>query len=309
MKKIVLVALILLFTVFAVVYNQYNEEIKVANQRVLEGSKVIVTEKGKIEYAVEGEGTPVLLIHGAGGGYDQGLLIGKQVLGDGYKFISVSRFGYLRSPFVNDSTVENQAALYASLLDYLGIDKVIVFAVSAGGPSGLQFAHDYPDRSRALILMSAVSMYMGDEIPLSTKVVNTIQKTDFSYWLVLKVFRTQFLELIGISKETYTALGPVEKKFADDMLAYMHPMSQRFPGNIHEAKIVPLSGEAMSKLTVPTIILHAKDDYLVPFQHGEFYHSNIEHSELVAFDSGGHGMISKLHDMVGQVDDFLARNP
>jgi len=52
---------------------------------------------------------------------------------------------------------------------------------------------------------------MGDETSLSTKIVNSSQKSDFSYWLVLKMFRAQFLGLIGISQETYSALDPSNK--------------------------------------------------------------------------------------------------
>ena len=158
----------------------------------------------------------------------------------------------------------------------------------------LQFAHDYPDRSRALILVSAVSMFMGDEIPLSIRIVNSIQKSDFAYWLVLKMFRTQFLELIGISKETYAALDSNDKDFVDQMLEYMHPMSPRRPGNIHEARIRPMSGEAMRGISVPTMVLHAKHYILVPYEHALFYQKNIEHSQLGSFDRGGHGMASEL---------------
>ncbi len=307
-KNTLLVAVILLLILFSIVYSQYRRDISYAYQRVLDGSEILITKNGEIEYGVEGEGTPVLLIHGAGGGYDQGLLMGKAFLGDGFKFISVSRFGYLRSPFLTESTVENQAALYAALLDYLEINKVIILGVSAGGPSALQFAHDYPGRSSELILVSAVSMFMGDEIPLSTKIINNIQKSDFAYWLVLKVFRPQFLEMIGVPKETYSALSPEDKKFADEMLEFMHPMSPRRPGNIHEAKIRPLSGEAMGKISVPTIVLHAKDDILVPYEHAAFNHISIENSELISFDRGGHGMVAELKTVTKQIKEFLDNN-
>lgn len=234
--------------------------------------------------------------------------MGKTYLGEGYTFISVSRFGYLRSPFLPESTVENQAALYANLLDHLGINEVIILGVSAGGPSAIQFAHDYPDRSSALILVSAVSLFMGDEIPLSTKIINTIQKSDFAYWLVLKMFRFQFMEMIGISRETYSALSPEDKKFADEMLEFMHPMSPRRPGNIHEAKIRPLSDKAMGEISVPTMVIHAKDDILVGYEHAEFIHQNIKHSEIMSFDSGGHGLASELKTINKQIEDFLEKS-
>ncbi|SMP72158.1 alpha/beta fold hydrolase [Anoxynatronum buryatiense] len=310
MKRIMLmgtglVVLILLSLVLSVTI-QYAKEMDQAYQRVSEGSHILITENGEIEYGIKGEGTPVLLIHGAGGGYDQGLLMGQAFLGNDYQLVAVSRFGYLGSPLPEeDATVEQQAVLYADLLKYLNIEEVIVFGVSAGGPSAMQFAHDYPERTSALILASAVSQFMGDDIPLSTKVVNTIQKSDFAYWLVLKTFRTQFLGFIGIPPETYKALSPDEKQFADQMLEYMHPMSPRRPGNIHEGKIQPLSGEAMSGIQVPAIILHAKDDTLVGYEHAAFYHAHLANSQLVTFDSGGHGMASELKEIRNQINAFL----
>lgn len=305
MRKFWLVAVISLIVVFSVVYIQYRSDITDAQQRVLQGSKILVTNYGEIEYAVQGEGIPALLIHGAGGGYDQGLWMGKMSLGDGFKFISVSRFGYLRSPFLEESTVEKQAALYVALLDHLEIDKVIVLGGSAGGPSALQFAHDYSDRTIGLVLVSAVSMFMGDSIPLSTKVINTIQKSDFAYWLAIKLLRTQFLEMVGISKEAYGALSPEAKNLTDEMLEIMHPMSLRRLGNLHEANIIPLSGHTMSEISVPTIIFHAKDDILVGFEHAEFIHKNIKHAELVSFDSGGHGLVAESDIIIKRIKDFL----
>ncbi len=308
MKKVILLAVILLLVLFSVLYIQFRGEIAAAHQRVLEGSVVLSTEYGEIEYAVEGEGPAALLIHGAAGGYDQGMLIGKKALGDGFEFVSVSRFGYLRSPFMEESTVENQAAIYAALLDHLGIDQAVILGASAGGPSALQFAHDYPDRSRVLVLLSAVSKFMGEDIPLSTKVINTIQKSDFSYWLVLKLFRSEFSEMIGIPQDLYEELSPEDKQYADDMLDFMHPMSPRHPGNIHEAEIRPLSGEAMGTISVPTIILHARDDALVTFDHAEFVHKNVNNSELVTFESGGHALIAETVEITERITDFLTRN-
>ena len=56
MKKVILLSVILLLVLFSVFYIQFRGEIAAAHQRVLEGSLVLSTEYGEIEYAVEGEG-------------------------------------------------------------------------------------------------------------------------------------------------------------------------------------------------------------------------------------------------------------
>ncbi len=117
----------------ALTYPRYHREMQAAKVRLLSGSEILKTDHGTIEYAVQGEGTPVLTLHGAGGGYDQGLWLGKMALGDGYKFISVSRYGYLRTPIPTNASIKTQAALYKDLLDHLNIQKVIGGGGSAGG--------------------------------------------------------------------------------------------------------------------------------------------------------------------------------
>ena len=59
----------------------YRGEIAEIRRRAKAGGRTAQTKAGSIEYAVEGSGPPVLVIHGAGGGYDQGLLLGRSFPG------------------------------------------------------------------------------------------------------------------------------------------------------------------------------------------------------------------------------------
>jgi len=70
---------------------------------------MVATARGPIEYAVQGHGIPVLAVHGAGGGYDQGLLVAGNAFGEGYQVIAPSRFGYLRTPVPPDVSPAAQA--------------------------------------------------------------------------------------------------------------------------------------------------------------------------------------------------------
>jgi hypothetical protein len=59
--------------------------------------KIVETPLGGAEYARSGAGPALLLLHGAMGGYDQGLLLGRAAVGSAadFEFIALSRPGYL----------------------------------------------------------------------------------------------------------------------------------------------------------------------------------------------------------------------
>ena len=67
----------------------------------------------------------------------------------------------------------------------------------------------------------------------------------------------------------------------------MHPMSQRRRGSIHEFEIKPLDSASMKQISSPTLILHARDDALINYEHAEFTHRNITQSKLILFETTG----------------------
>jgi 2-hydroxy-6-oxonona-2,4-dienedioate hydrolase len=92
-------------------------------------------EGGDLEGGPEGGPPPVLLVHGAGGGFDMGELMAQVLLGEDDRWIAPSRFGYLGSGVPEGAGPALQAHAFAWLLDELEIDRVAVVALSAGGPS------------------------------------------------------------------------------------------------------------------------------------------------------------------------------
>lgn len=81
----------------------YHGDLQHARHRISSGSQIAQTSCGSIEYAVAGHGPPVLVVHGAGGGFDQGLDFGAPLVPLGFRVIAMSRFGYLRTPLPEDA--------------------------------------------------------------------------------------------------------------------------------------------------------------------------------------------------------------
>src|SRR5689334_16421824 len=98
------------------VAGRYREQMSEIKSRLAAGSMVADTALGPVEYATHGEGPAVLLAHGIGGGYDQSMLVTRLTDDRSLKIISVSRFGYLRSPLGRYRTPEEEADAYAALL-------------------------------------------------------------------------------------------------------------------------------------------------------------------------------------------------
>ena len=298
--------LALILITLLLIFPSYHKQMNEAKERIKSESRHLETKFGVMEYAISGQGKPVLLIHGAGGGFDQGLWLGRICLEGDYQLIAPSKFGYLNSHAPEEYSAKLQAEQYRILLDYLGIEKVSVIGVSAGGPSSMQFANDFPERVEKLILLSAVSMppHPDDKDPFFVKIIQTIQKSDFAYWFFTKAFKSPILSLIGIPANDYKKFSPEQKELATELLNMMHPMSVRHEGTIKDGLIIK-DFNLPESISAPTLIIHSKNDGLVSYNHAEYAYQRIEGSKLILYENGGHGAISELEDARNHINRFL----
>jgi MFS family permease len=117
--------------VFGLGYSGYVADLEQAHRRIAGGSQMAQTACGPIEYAEYGTGPAVLLVHGAGGGFDQVAEVGAEFASLGFRVITMSRFGYLRTPLPPNASPQAQADAHACLLDALGIEQAAIAGVSA----------------------------------------------------------------------------------------------------------------------------------------------------------------------------------
>ena len=274
-----------------VVWAVHGRDMRRAYERIQKGSKVIPSPFGDIEYAEGGAGQPVLVIHGSGGGFDQGELLAGAVLGENIRWIAPSRFGYLRSTFHPGATFDDQSHAYAFLLDHLGIDRAAVVTLSHGGPSALLFAALHPDRVSSLTLISAGVASSKDANQARANqqgnALTAIFQRDYRYWAVTTALRGRFLQLMGVSPSVIARLTPEQRALADKVIDFMNPVSRRAAGVTFDNRAA-MPNERIAAVRAPTLILHAKDDTLQLYRNAEFAAATIPGSRLVSFDHGGH---------------------
>ena len=280
-----------LIVVVVLVLAAYLWDMNRAYERIRGKSTVIPSPYGDIEYTEGGSGPDVLVIHGSGGGYDQGELLVRAVLGDQFHWITPSRFGYLRSTFHEGATFDDQAHAYAYLLDHLGVKKVAVVALSHGGPSALLFAVLHPERVSSLTLISCgvASSAAQDQAQANQKgeMLMTIFKYDPLYWAITKVFKGQLMELMGANDAVIASLTPEQLELVDKIIDYMNPVSPRSAGAAFDNKAT-MPNERIGAIRAPTLIFHATDDTLQLYHNAQFAASTIPGARLVSFQRGGH---------------------
>src|SRR5690242_7937224 len=175
-----------------VLYGSYRHQLGVERDRIAQGSELAQTACGPIEYASLGNGPAVLFVHGAGGGYDQMLDMGRTLADAGFRVIAPSRFGYLRTPLPADASPAAQADAHACLLDALKIERAAVIGISAGAPSSMQFALRHPRRCAALALLVPLAWAPPEERASAPRpspavwLVFPTLKSDFLFWLLTR---------------------------------------------------------------------------------------------------------------------------
>lgn len=274
-------------------------------RRLHEDSHLAHTARGQIEYATWGSGPAVLIVHGAGGGYDQGQMIA-YLLGEDFYNIAVSRFGYLRSPLPPDASPQAQADLFAALLDYLGLDEVIILAASAGGPAAVYFALRHADRCSAILLVSAITENYSVAYKDLPRGVKIILHSDFLTWLLLRLGRFYMAPFFGVRQDFWRKLNHQEKTWLKQYWFSLLPLSERWEGIVNELATLPnLPPLPLTELSVPTLIIHAVDDTTVPVSHAYHAAGSIPDAQLNLIPDGGHLLIGHQREAQERAITFL----
>jgi len=294
-------------------YLAYSRDMRATRDRLVAGSRVVQTRQGPLEYTAWGEGPPVLAVHGAGGGYDQGVLLARTFGGGEFRWIVPSRFGYLRTPRPADPSTAAQADAFAELLDTLGIERVALLAMSGGVPPSIQFASRHPERTSALVLLSSAPytpLTVADQkLPVPIWLYHALFSSDFPYWVLRKVARTRLESMFDVSPALRAALTPEERIMVSGMVDTFQPVTRRIDGIRNEgAAIDPRASYALSEIHSPALVVHAADDHINAFSVGAYTAAHIRSSQFLALETGGHLLLGHHAEVRAKAGAFLRQH-
>jgi pimeloyl-ACP methyl ester carboxylesterase len=310
LEGLMLAALLALAAASAILV-RYRRELKRARHATQQGSLIAETAAGRIEYTAQGAGPTLFSIHGAGGGFDQGLVNAAVLVGGGFRIIAPSRFGYLRTPVPQDPSPAAQADAHAALLSTLKVSKAVVLGVSAGARSALELAVRRPDLVAALILI-VPAVYASDnpvrvDETRGSKFVFGIVNVgaDFAWWAAQKAAPSMLMRFVGVPPQCFAETSRTERNRAANIVASIQPLSLRFPGinidsapNLHE---LPLEG-----IRAPTLIISARDDLFNTAPAAEYAARRIKGARLAIYDTGGHLLVGRADQARTEARAFLA---
>lgn len=243
-----------------------------------------------------GAGTPLLLIHGlmvTGAMYDPVL----PALSAHYNVIVPDLRGHGRSGALSEPySVEQLAYDLAQLLDDLQIDATHVLGYSQGGAVAQQFAHDYPQRVRGLVLACTYAYNM-----LSPR-----ERFEgmLAPWLV-RILGVRRLAGLAINAGGGRRMSPEIAEWFQEMMA-VNDTRHMVPAI--EAMKAFDSRPWLKEIACPTLVIAGAEDTAVPLPHAHMLAQGIPDAQLSIIEGAGHTLLWTDPDAVIQtIETFLAK--
>jgi pimeloyl-ACP methyl ester carboxylesterase len=286
----------------------FRSGMRSARARLAGQSRLVATASGPMEIAEAGTGPPVLVVHGAAGGFDMGLRVGRDVLGDDYRVLAPSRFGYLRTPMPANASHAAQADAFAALLDALDLPSAAVLAVSAGAQPATQLALRHPERVQALVLITP-ALYLPPEpgAPESGPpafVLDYLLASDFLAWTMVHLAPNFVVRVAGVPRSLDSQVTP---QFRKQLVDWFLPAGVRHIGLAHDMRTTtPVAPDLpIEQLRMPVMLVSAADDPYKTADVVRYSALRLPAAKVVIFESGGHVLLGQDDQVRREVQRFL----
>ena len=244
----------------------------------------------RMHYETQGNGSPLLMIHGGLGGGEGSASIKRhhsQRLSERHQVVLYDRRSAGQSETPEDGySLANYSEDAHQLLAHLGISQVHILGSSAGGPIAMKFALEHPEMTQSLLLVNTMSYYQETQRQVRKteleRVLSTIQNKENS---TLNLNTDQSITSSQQEISQNNALAKTIRSYLD---------------------IKDSLERRLEAISVPTLIMHGDQDDRIPLECGLQLHSSIVESEFVVVPNAGHGLLSNEPTVTGNlIVEFL----
>lgn len=263
--------------------------------------KTIVVDGKSINYHDDGDGPPVVLVHGSGPGVTAwaNWRLNIPVLAKRFRVISPDMFGFGYSDSVGRIT-DKQVWVdqLASILDELGLERVSMVGNSFGGGITLAFMIAHPDRVDRAVLMGPA----GLDFPI-TPALDRV----WGYEPSPEAMR-EALQYLAWDHSRLTD-DLVESRYQASIRPGAHePYAETFGGRDRQQNIAMLASDPddVKALEHEVLILHGKDDQVIPLETTVRLTELLPRADLHVFGECGHWVqIERMASFNRMVTEFF----
>jgi pimeloyl-ACP methyl ester carboxylesterase len=250
-------------------------------------SKFVALNGMQVHYRDEGEGFPIVLIHGTAASlhtwdaWTEELTKNHRVIR-----MDLPAFGLTGPNATRDYSIASYTKFLNDFLVHQQIDSFHLAGNSLGGNIAWNYALEHPKKVDKLILLDASGIPMGDSTPWIFKMAKTpVLNKGFLF------YTPRFLIEKNI-KEVYED----DTKITDELITRYHKMALR-EGNrqafVDRAKLDSNEDpqetfKKLARLQPPTLLIWGTKDLWIPKAHGILMHAQIPNSQLVILENSGH---------------------
>ena len=219
------------------------------------------------------------------------------LVNSGYRVIRYDYRGTGLSDWVTDQySLKDLANDAKSILDTLKIEKADLVGISLGGMVAQEFALNYPEYTKSLVcMMSSGNITDSSIAPISKKTVAALVKISLKYGLIKSEANTIKLHVAARTILKGTACYDVNvQQIAEQVLFNIRNRKGYNPqASKHQHEATYISGsrlEKLAKISIPTLVIHGKNDPFIPAEHSIKLAHTIPHAKLRIIDDMGHDL-------------------
>lgn len=209
---------------------------------------------------------------------------------------------YLRIPVTAPYSLNDMAADTVGVLDALNIQQAHIVGMSMGGMISQLVTGLYPERILSLTSIMSTSGERGKGVPslkVSRQMTRPVSKHRSALDNAVDTWQMIGSPAYPMTDKAVRALIKAETKRSTSPAGYMR--------QIAAIRTAPSRSALLRKIKVPVLIIHGKQDLLVPVSGGIDTAKHIGHAELVIFDGMGHTLPKALLPTFAELIDKNAR--